>query len=324
MAEALTADRLLAELGQLWASLAGGQPAGDEKCVLRACAMTLIVLERDTQPADTSAQILADVMREHPNRAVIVRIRAGTEPLLEHRVTAQCRMPYAGRQQVCCEQIEITVSETSLAGLPPILLPIAAPDLPVVVWCRDAGLLGVAALDAVFRAGKVLVDSCPAADLASHTARGLRIADLSWTGVTRWREIVAQVFEDPARREFAKLLRQVRVLYAGDKLPPAAYYLAAWVIASSGSGKPEARFEKVAPVGENEGICGIVLTAGGHTVSIRLAQGTAVLIEVDSLKSCTVVPRLPETELLSNELAISGRDAVFERMLPVAVGLAKQ
>ncbi|HEX8984697.1 MAG TPA: glucose-6-phosphate dehydrogenase assembly protein OpcA, partial [Bryobacteraceae bacterium] len=162
MPGAFTADRLLAELEEFWTSLAGAQPAGDEKCVLRACAMTLIVLERDTQPADASAQILAEVMREHPNRAVIVRIHGGSEPRLEHRVTAQCRMPYAGRQQVCCEQIEITASEPSLAGLAPILLAIAAPDLPVVVWCRDASLLGMAALDAVFRAGKVLVDSCPA------------------------------------------------------------------------------------------------------------------------------------------------------------------
>ena len=34
---------------------------------------------------------------------------------MEARVFAQCWMPFGKRQQICCEQIEITASETSLA-----------------------------------------------------------------------------------------------------------------------------------------------------------------------------------------------------------------
>ncbi len=77
-------------------------------------------------------------MRDYPNRAVIVRVREGGEPLLDCHVTAQCWMPFGTRQQICCEQIEVTASDSNLPGLMPILLAIAAPDLPRVVWCRSA------------------------------------------------------------------------------------------------------------------------------------------------------------------------------------------
>jgi glucose-6-phosphate dehydrogenase assembly protein OpcA len=323
MAGALSADRVLKELDELWVSLAHAPGSEEATNVLRACAMTLIVVEEASADPAASTETVAELMRDHPNRAVIVRVRAGTEGLLEHRVTAQCRMPFGGGRQVCCEQIEIDVSEASLPGLTPILLAIAAPDLPLVVWCRSPRLFGLGALATLFaRAGKLIVDSCPLAELASRAGDGLRIADLDWTAVTRWREIVAQVFEDPTLLDFVNHIRRVQLFYAAAAPPAAACYVAAWVMVCSECRELDVRFERAPAIDGIEGIEGIALGGESHTVSIRRAQGDAVLIEVDSLRSCTVIPVLREAELLAKELAISGHDAVFERVLPVAARLA--
>jgi hypothetical protein len=115
-------------------------------------------------------------------------------------------------------------------------------------------------------------------------------------------------------------LQRIVVHHAGDRTPATAYYLAAWVIACAGIEGVEVRFEPVPAQGG--GIEGIVLTSDGHTVSIRRAEDVFALIEIDSLKGCTAVPRLTQAELVRSELGISGRDAVFEKSLPVAARLA--
>lgn len=307
----VTAERILKDLEKYWASLAGGSgPEG----VLRACAMTLIVLAGETDDRAAISETLASVMRNHPHRAIVVQPGAA----LDYSVSAQCWMGSGRRNQVCCEQIDLTCPADRLDDLAPVLRAIRAPDLPVVIWCRSPQLARFTFPDA----GKTILDSGafegPAEALALAAGRE-RVADLAWTRITRWREIVAQVFADPAHCELLPALDAVRVLHAEPRTSSAAYYLAGWIAASL-QRDLAAAFSTVAPI--LGGIEGLVLNGGGHTVSIRRADGPAVLIEVDTLKACTVCPRLGEAELLSNELSMLGRDAVFEKTLPVALRIA--
>ncbi|MGE5647319.1 MAG: glucose-6-phosphate dehydrogenase assembly protein OpcA [Acidobacteriota bacterium] len=312
----VTADRILADLHKLWAGLA----APDSAPVLRASALTLIVVAEEAEKPAGIAGTLAEVMREHPNRAVIVRV--GAAGALGYHVNALCWMPFGTRQQICCEQVEIAAPEAGLAGLVPVLLAITAPDLPLVVWCRSTRLFRLPALAPLFgRAGKVVADA-PLAELQQALARGWRVADLSWARITRWREIVAQIFEDPARRAVLSPLRRVTVFYAGDAPPVTAYYLAGWVMSCADCGDIETRLEAVPPV--RGGIEGLVLESDSRRVSIRRAEGDSVLIEADGLLSCALAPRLPEPELLIAELGIAGRDTVFERSLERAARLAQR
>ncbi len=330
MTPAVSPERILKDLHSLWASLARESAPGEGQSVLRACAMTVIVLADESEDPTRIAQTLGQVMQDYPNRAVIVRVRSGSEPFLESRVTAQCWRPFGRQRQICCEQVEITAADASLADAEPVLLAITAPDLPVAVWCRSPRLFGLPALERLqARADRIIVDSRdfpdsrpPLALLARASAgSGGRVADLAWTSVTRWREIVAEIFEDPVRRESIPRLTRVRVLYSASAAPSTAYYLAGWVLATLGRRDIEAVFEVVAPVGG--GIEGIVLEAGTEAVSIQRAEGTAILIEIGSLKNCTAAPRLSEAELLGTELAITGRDLVFEKSLAEAARLAE-
>ena len=249
-------DEILEELRELWAALGKAAEQGDSQGVVRACALTLMVFAEETDDAVSIGETLAELMREHPHRAIVVRVRRDAPPLLEHRVRAQCWMPFGRRQQICCEWIEIIAAEASLADLAPVLLALRAPDLPMALWYRSARLFESPALPAAtLAANKLIVDAAAAGDppamlrrLAKAAAAGPPIADLAWTRLTRWREIVAQVFESPASRALLSRIGEVRVFHAGERVPPEACYLAGWVLDALGR-DIDVRFEAAAEEG---------------------------------------------------------------------------
>jgi glucose-6-phosphate dehydrogenase assembly protein OpcA len=322
---ALGPEKILKDLHALWTSLADETQTNG---VLRACALTVIVLTEEPAGAADTSETLARLMRDHPNRAIVVRVDGSP---LDYHVTAQCWMPFGQHRQICCEQIEIAAADASLPDAVPVLLAIAAPDLPVAVWCRSPRLAGLSALDPLFaRADMVLLDSRGFGDthaaldlLARESAqiRG-RLADLAWAAITRWREIVAEIFEDPARRDLIPRVSRLRVLHSAGAVPPTAYYLAAWILSALGRQDVEIQFEALAS--SAGGIEGIVLGSETDTVSILRVEGTAILIEIGPLKSCTAAPRLDQAELLGSELSITGRDPVFDRVLPIAARLSSE
>src|SRR5438270_860998 len=91
-------DRILHELSELWTTMSKQEHADPEDAksgagVLRACAMTLIVFVDEEDDASALGETLARLMREHPSRAIVVRLRESGDTL-ESRVFAQCWMPF--------------------------------------------------------------------------------------------------------------------------------------------------------------------------------------------------------------------------------------
>src|SRR5882762_1110804 len=197
-------DWILHELSELWVSL-GKQNGHESMGVLRACAMTLVVVAEAQEDAAEVGETLALLMREHPSRAVVVRVSDSDQPALESRVFAQCWMPIGQRRQICCEQIEISTSNSSLVDVPAVVLPLVVADLPVILWFRPARLFASPALVDLSRiATKTIIDSSVFPDpkaglqrLTRASSSGLRVGDLAWTRLTRWRELIAQIFENP-------------------------------------------------------------------------------------------------------------------------------
>jgi glucose-6-phosphate dehydrogenase assembly protein OpcA len=297
---ALRPDQILEELRELWASLGKAAGPGDAQGVVRACSLTLIVFAEEADDPAAIGGTLAELMREHPHRAIVVRVRRGPAAPLEHRVLAQCWMPLAGRRQICCEQIEITVGEGSLADLPPVLLALRAPDLPVALWYRSARLFDTPAPPA----GKLILDSAAAAEplamlqrLAQASAAGSPVADLAWTRLTHWREILAQEFDNPASRALLARITEVRLFHAGQRVPPEACYLAGWVLDALGR-QVELRFEAAAE--------GAIEFRGTGFPPHRVVSP----------------PPAKEAGLLREELGILGRDPVYDRALRLAAQIA--
>jgi glucose-6-phosphate dehydrogenase assembly protein OpcA len=172
-------------------------------------------------------------------------------------------------------------------------------------------------------ATKVVIDSAPAEDgtgalerMAEVVQRGSLIADLAWTRLTRWRETLARVFAN--RDTLARLaeVTSVRVSY-GAGYETAAWYLAAWA-----AGALEDVGQKVTPVLEKQEES-LRLELSGETFRVSLSRDADRLIAVvNDQSNCTNLPRPTDYLLMREELGIVRRDAVFERTLARAAGLA--
>src|ERR1035438_5248504 len=100
-----------------------------------------------------------------------------------------------------------------------VVLPLTVPDLPVILWCRSPRLFQLPAFSQLAAiAQKVVLDSAafgdPAAalgDLCGAAAAGRLLADLSWTRLTRWRELIAQIFENRTQLAHLPLVSDILI-----------------------------------------------------------------------------------------------------------------
>jgi len=324
MSATVAPDSILRELAALWTQQGQQGDAG----VLRACTMTLLVIAEAADDAAALGETVAALMPEHPARAILIRLRGEGERALSQRVYQQCWKPFGQRQQICCEQIEITASDAALADLPSVILPLAVPDLPVILWCRSARLVRRPEFGEIAgMATKVVIDSAAAGDstdaivcMADGVRSGGILADLAWTRLTRWRETLARVFEN--RDTLARLseVDSVQVRF-GPGYETAAWYLAAWAanaLASVGQVVTPLVTQVISRQDES-----LRLELSGGTFRVELSrQEDRLVTVVNEQSNCTNLPRPADYHLMREELGIVRRDAVFERTLASAARLA--
>ena len=318
-------DKILKQLADLWVSTARQGDGDGGEGVLRACAMTLVVLTEESEDVSTLGETLAALMPEHPARAIVIRLRGAGERDLAERVYAQCWKPFGQRRQICCEQVEIIASDAALADVPSVVLPLAVADLPVVFWCRSPRVVQVPEFrELTALATRIIVDSGafpdPVAalqwlDEAVKRPRPL-MADLAWTRLTRWRETLSQVFEN--RQNLARLAGTVQVLI-GDTgaVATRALYFGAWVkdgLESLGAMVPTIRIVR-SPMPFIE------LATDGFKVRLE-REDERLITTIDSVAHCTSLPLPTDYLLLREELGIMRRDPVFEKTLSSATRVA--
>ena len=320
MAATVVPDAILKELAALWTQEGKQGDSG----VLRACSMTLLVLTEIDEDPGALGETVAALMPEHPARSILIRVRADGERALSERVYQQCWKPFGQRQQICCEQIELTASDAALGDLPSVILPLAVPDLPVILWCRSPRLVRHPEFRAIAgNATKVVIDSAPADDpkgalerMAGVVKEGSLIADLAWTRLTRWRETLARVFENRDTLAHLAGVTSIRVGY-GAGYETAAWYLAAWAASAL-----EEVGQTVIPVLESQEES-LRLELAGENFRVVLSRDADRLVAVvNDQSNCTNLPRPTDYLLMREELGIVRRDAVFERTLARAARLA--
>jgi glucose-6-phosphate dehydrogenase assembly protein OpcA len=304
-------DHILKQLADLWVTSAKSEPSpkeADGAGVLRACSLTLIVFVDDEEDAMALGETVARLMREHPSRTIVVRLRSSSDEL-DARVFEQCWMPFGHNRQICCEQVELTVSVNRLGDVPSIVSPLAAPDLPRVVWFRSARLTSAPDISQILALGdKLIVDSArpgaPAfADLRALTVAGFVVGDLSWTRLTKLRELIAQLLES---RDLATI-RKVTIEHCAAEAGPEAKYLQAWLRTSLPG----------ATVGFETTGDGV-----GDIKGIRIEPDIDIRVETDcadfqsrGLRQHANLFQHSDSELLSEELSIMRHDPVFEQTL---------
>ena len=350
---------LTKEIDGLWSDLAE-RSEGDERALMRACSLTLVVLADAGENAAGVSETLAGLMQTHPCRAIVVRVSAGDSDRLEADVRAHCWTPMGGRQQICSEQIEIEASEASLTELPSVLLPLIVPDLPAILWCRSERAFS----SPVFRelrelAPRVIMDiekfrrpDQALTRLAQHIS-GDVTTDLSWTRLTRWREMVAQAFENPACRCRVAEFRDIVVSYranADEGIPASVFLMAGWLVNSlgwkwTGASMPagedpvlrlshagtEARvtFRRAGDGGVGSRLARLEMgSEGEEPVRVTLEREADHLeIRVEAVNSKPVgmrvwFPPSQDGSLLGEELRVLEKDPIFESSLSTAAKMA--
>ena len=317
-------EKILKDLADLWVTTGEQEVGVEAHGVLRACTMTLIVITEDREDPADLGETIAALMPEHPARTIVIRLTGAGERSIAQRVFAQCWMPFGQRRQICCEQVEIVCSDASLGDVPSVVLPLEVPDLPVILWCRSPRLLAMADFPALAAmARRVVVDSGALADapaalrrLAGEAAGGMLLGDLAWTRLTRWRQTLAQIFEDP--RHAARLTGATRITVCdGGAVTTQALYMGTWMAGALESAGVSAsvHIHAKAPETFAELACGDFLA--------RLERRDDHLVTtVDGLSQCTLLPKPDDYLLLREELAIVHRDPVFSSTLASAARFA--
>jgi glucose-6-phosphate dehydrogenase assembly protein OpcA len=330
MTTAVDPEKILRDLRDLWVKL--GVDQKESGGVLRACAMTLLAVTEDETASAEVRRILADVMHEHPSRAIMLCIHDGAKA--DAQVFAEC---WAGppvsqvgrnapaRTQICTEGIQLTVDASQMESASQLILPLLAPDLPVVLWYRRLFQpQNAPSLEPLLRlAQKVIVDSSSSADPAAAvaTVRGLRaggrrVADLAWTRLTGWREAVANAFG--CKKWTPADVMEVRVEYSG-KASSSVLYFEQWIQHAL----PAARVVVNALVesgldteaGE-PGLRAVTLSSRlSSEVSVNLAGAGAIEVRAGDCSSRSLLPSTSEGALMREELGILGEDVVFGAVL---------
>ena len=219
----------------MWAQMALDQ--AESGGVLRACAMTLVVAAEDAADAERVRQTVGVLMHNHPSRAVIVHsgrqwIGSG-RPDFRRVLEAVRESPadllggnrdYGGAERVFRSR-EVSGAAAGSGSSGGAVVP------------RDVftAALEPGPLEPLFPlADKIIFDSSKVADADSALqflrrlhARGRRVADLHWTRITGWREVLAHLFDDGALRP--EEVKGAQVTFGGPSVTTGARYFAGWI-----------------------------------------------------------------------------------------------
>jgi glucose-6-phosphate dehydrogenase assembly protein OpcA len=328
MGATVAPEQILKELAALWADSGKQGQAEGGTGVLRACSMTLLALAEASEDTQSLGETIAALMPEHPARSIVVRLSGQGERAIFERVYSQCWMPFGQRKQICCEQVEITASDAALADLRSVLLPLAVPDLPLILWCRSTRFLEMREFGQIAAmAEKIVLDSSTGPDAASALRRaeavaasGAMLGDLAWTRLTRWREMLSQMFENQANLARLTSIASVEVEWGGANRAP-ALYLGAWIRDSLAGAGVTARL--TVSRGAEADSLRVRLTGAGFAAELVRWEDRMV-VTLDGVSQCTNLPRPTDYLLMREELGIVRRDPVFERTLASAARLAGQ
>ena len=253
-------------------------------------------------------------MHDHPSRAIVLTPRDGGE--LSARVFSECWMPYHGRQQICAEGIEIAADSEQTDEVARLLVPLIAPDLPVVLWCRGPRAFLDRTLDPLFPLARKIIFNTGAARHATSAIEFLRrmhkagraVADLAWTRLTGWRENLATAFDAVGMEP--DQFPMVRVLHGGARPPSEAIYLARWI----DSACPRASVILEATESVPGGIGGVIFSAPNSEFSLLRKDGV-LETRCEGRVLMSTLPRTFEEASMREELSILDRDPVFERVI---------
>jgi glucose-6-phosphate dehydrogenase assembly protein OpcA len=325
-------EQILKALTKVWTSLGQEEKQQGKPTVIRASSMTLIVATDEPDGGFCASQTISELMHEHPSRGIVLTVSEKAEKDVEARVLAQCWKPFGKAQQICCEQIEITSSPGSWPNIGPTVIGIIPADMPVILWCRHSAALKPyatpdqkAGLEAVMNlASKVIIDTHnedPRAafdQLARWTAQGRIVADLEWTRLTRWREPIAHIFDNPAQENKLSSFHTIEIAHTNEKPAASVLYMAAWLSAPFHAAVSIVKIE-----GSDAGLHRVTLRSGSETIEFeRTSCECMTLRSTNGREWKYSFNEASLYTLMNEELSVLGPDPAYNSALTRARELA--
>jgi glucose-6-phosphate dehydrogenase assembly protein OpcA len=213
-------------LAHLW-TLAGDDGATVTEKGLphaRASVLNLIVTVPDELAADRVVATMLGLGFRHPSRAIVLVARPhAAGPGLDAAVSAHCHA-FQGDEQVCYEEVVLTVRGEPASHLDGVVAPLLIHDLPTLVWWPGDPPFADPIFDQLVEMGdRLIIDSSDFSQLLvglrrlATLRRRSGIGDLSWKRLGWWQELTAQFFDAPRFRRYLPNLNRVLIKYA---LPP--------------------------------------------------------------------------------------------------------
>jgi glucose-6-phosphate dehydrogenase assembly protein OpcA len=130
----------------------------------------------------------------------------------------------AAEEQVCYEEVVLTVRGEAAEHLDGIVAPLLIHDLPTLAWWPGDPPFADPVFDQLVElSDKLIIDSSDFSDLLvgfrrlANLRRRSGVGDLAWKRLGWWQELTAQFFDAPRFRRYLPNLNRVLIRYA---LPP--------------------------------------------------------------------------------------------------------
>ncbi|GAA1949791.1 glucose-6-phosphate dehydrogenase assembly protein OpcA [Microbacterium deminutum] len=269
--------------------------------------LTLVILTRQGALEEV-IEAANDASREHPMRVIVLMIGNGDEA--ESRLDAQIRVGGdAGASEVITLHIHGEAGSSNLESLVTGLL---LPDAPVVVWWPNKTpdvpsqtSIGKIAQRRITDAATKSDPSAWVASLGGSYAPG--DTDLAWTRLTRWREQLAAILDQPPYESISA----VHVRGASDS--PSTALLAAWLRLALDVPVDWAYLD---PEEWPHGIKSVTLIRESGEIRLeRPDSGIAVLTQPGQPVHELAFPRRTLRECLAEELRRLDPDVLYGRVI---------
>lgn len=193
----------------------------------RNCVMTLVAVASSEAEERRAQRVCRLIAAQHPAQLIVVRdqpeLRGGK---IEATISTDVQRPESA-DAIQCELLTLRVRGAAgdhlAALLDPLLVsgvqtflwwvgtpPFGKPELAEALRICDALVVDSARFDAPYRSFLGLAEQA----LGGHHRLG--VADLQWSRLRPWREMIAQFFTPESRRAFIKGISEIGIEYSGE------------------------------------------------------------------------------------------------------------
>lgn len=269
--------------------------------------LTLIILTREGAMEEV-IEAANDASREHPMRVIVLLI--GNADDSDSRLDAQIRV---GGDAGASEVVTLRVAgEAGRANLESLVTGLLLPDAPVVVWWPNRTPDNPSKTSIGRIAQRRITDAATKSDPSAWVAAlGEQYApgdtDLAWTRLTRWREQLAAILDQPPY----EAVTAVRVRGASDS--PSTALLAAWLRLAL---DVPVDWGYLDPEEWPHGIKSVSLVReSGEVLLERPTSGSAILTQPGQPSHELAFPRRTLRECLAEELRRLDPDVLYGRVI---------